>query len=242
MAALAPQVVILAGGMATRLRPLTHTVPKALVRVGGRPFLEYQLDWLEAQGVCDVVVLLGHLGDQIVAFLGNGAGRNLRVRYHYDGGQLLGTGGALRGALSVLEPAFVVLNGDTFLDLDLRSFWGTFARGGYQAGLVVGPPNALAGRPNVHARGQSLAVYDATGVDPRCCLWHLGVCAFRADSVRQLRIAHPVDLGHLVDLALQFGPVLAWPCDQSAFDIGTPAGLARFEAQVRHAAMAPGPR
>src|SRR5262245_2235006 len=89
---------ILAGGLATRLRPITTKVPKALVEVAGRPFIDHQLDLLAGRGVRTVVLCLGYLGEQVEAHVGSGRRFGLAVRYSHDGERLLGTGGALRRA------------------------------------------------------------------------------------------------------------------------------------------------
>ena len=88
-------VAILAGGLATRLRPITEQIPKALVEVAGRPFAEHQLEWLRGHGVDRRRVLVGHLGEMMCEALGDGARWGVSVRYVFDGPRLLGTGGAL---------------------------------------------------------------------------------------------------------------------------------------------------
>jgi NDP-sugar pyrophosphorylase family protein len=228
----APQVVILAGGLATRLRPLTHSVPKALVPIAGRPFLDYQLEWLSGQGAHHIVILLGHLGEQIVEHVGDGAAFGLQVRYHWDGGRLLGTGGALRGALALLEPAFVVLNGDTFVDFDLPRFWQAFVARDWEAGLAVCDPALLGGYANVTVDDDRVVAYEKSGLDPACRHGHLGVAAFRASAVARLPVDEPVDLGALLNASIAAHRVLAWHADQPVYDIGTPAGLARFARVV----------
>ena len=97
-----PPVAILAGGLATRLRPLTQTIPKSMIGVAGQPFIAHQLRLLAAQGFTDIVLCCGHLGEQIEAFVGDGAQFSCRVRYSADGDRLRGTGGALRRALGLL--------------------------------------------------------------------------------------------------------------------------------------------
>src|SRR6478672_1679184 len=97
-----PPVAILAGGLATRLRPVTETVPKALIEVAGAPFLAHQLRLLRGYGFERVVLLVGHLGEQIRAFAGDGRDFGLQVEYVFDGPRLLGTAGALKRALPVL--------------------------------------------------------------------------------------------------------------------------------------------
>jgi molybdopterin-guanine dinucleotide biosynthesis protein A len=108
-------VAILAGGLATRLRPVTDKVAKALLPIAGRPFIHWQLGLLAQQGVTEVVLCAGHLGEQIQAAVGDGSGFGMTVRYSFDGDTLLGTGGALKRALPMLGAAFFVLYGDSYL-------------------------------------------------------------------------------------------------------------------------------
>src|SRR5215470_9779730 len=102
------QCVVLAGGLGTRMRPRTETVPKSLLEVCGRPFVDHQLAWLAAHGVTEVVLSVGYLGEMIEAHVGSGAGFGLKVRYVSEGAVLLGTAGALRLAAErgALAPEF----------------------------------------------------------------------------------------------------------------------------------------
>jgi NDP-sugar pyrophosphorylase family protein len=111
-------VALLAGGLATRLRPITQAIPKALVDVGGRPFIDHQLSLLARHGVRDVVLCLGHLGAQVEEYVGDGTSHGLNVRYSYDGETLVGTAGALRWALPMLGDVFWVMYGDSYMDID----------------------------------------------------------------------------------------------------------------------------
>src|SRR5882724_3079057 len=117
------QCVILAGGLGTRMQPLTRRLPKTLLPVLGRPFAEYQLGWLADQGVRNVVYCIGFLGDQVRAFVGDGRRWRLRVDYVDEGSLLMGTGGALRLAsdAGVLEPGFLVLYGDSYLPIEMAA-------------------------------------------------------------------------------------------------------------------------
>src|SRR5690349_7860431 len=113
--AAAMQCVILAGGLATRMRPLTERIPKALIPAGGRPFVDHQLAWLSGHGVTDVVMCIGYRGDAIRAHLQTGASHGLRIRFVDEGEDLRGTAGALRLALEAgaLEESFLVTYGDS---------------------------------------------------------------------------------------------------------------------------------
>ncbi len=121
-------VALLAGGLATRLRPLTERMPKILIDVGGQPFAVHQMELLRQQGVTDVVLCVGHLGEQVQATLGDGGRWAIRLQYVFDGPRLLGTGGALRRALPLLGSAFFVMYGDSYLRCPFASVQAAFRR------------------------------------------------------------------------------------------------------------------
>lgn len=112
--------VILAGGLGTRLRTVLGALPKALAPVAGKPFLVYQLDWLKRCGVRNIVLCTGYQHQLIQHYLGDGADLGLSIRYSIED-QPLGTAGALRKARDEITGTFLVLNGDTYLDVDLQT-------------------------------------------------------------------------------------------------------------------------
>src|SRR5260370_6654722 len=114
----AVQAVVLAGGLATRMRPRTLTMPKSMLEVAGRPFIEWQIERLVSAGLCDIVMCIAYLGEQIRAHVGDGARFGARVQWSSEGPQLLGTGGALRRALPLLDSSFLVTYGDSYLPFD----------------------------------------------------------------------------------------------------------------------------
>jgi NDP-sugar pyrophosphorylase family protein len=133
------QCVILAGGLATRMRPLTDTIPKALIPVDGRPFVDHQLDWLAAHGVTRVVLSIGYRGDMLRDHVGDGGRWGLGVRVVDEGRDLRGTAGALRLALAegALDDAFLVTYGDSFLPVDFGAVWRCFRADGRPALMTV---------------------------------------------------------------------------------------------------------
>ncbi len=119
------QVVILAGGLGTRLRPLTEKVPKPMVLIKGKPFLEYQLEMLKKHGFYDVVLCTGYLGEKIEEYFGNGENMGMHIKYSKEH-EPLGTGGALQNAKKLLENEFVLAYGDTFLPMDYKRLVADF--------------------------------------------------------------------------------------------------------------------
>lgn len=114
-------VAILVGGLATRLHPTTLTIPKSLVKVAGKPFIFHQLKKLRKQGVKNIVLCTGHLGEMIKSYVGDGSKFDLKILYSSDGNKLLGTGGAIKKALPLLGDKFFVLYGDTILPIKFNN-------------------------------------------------------------------------------------------------------------------------
>ena len=114
-------VVILAGGLATRMMPITEKIPKSLIEVAGKPFIIHQLEYLKAQGVGKIVICLGHFGEMIQALVGDGSRFGLNIEYSFDGALLLGTGGAIKKSLHLLPKDFFVVYGDSFLPINYKN-------------------------------------------------------------------------------------------------------------------------
>src|SRR6187399_822153 len=133
------QCVILAGGLGTRMRPRTETVPKSLLEVAGRPFIDHQLAWLAAHGTREVVLSVGHLGEMIEAHVGDGSRFGVSVRYVSEGSALRGTAGALRLALDqgVLDEEFLLTYGDAYLPVDFAAVAAAFQHSGKEALMTV---------------------------------------------------------------------------------------------------------
>ena len=119
-------IAILAGGLATRLRPITELIPKALIEVVEKPFIVHQLNYLQKQGIKQAVICIGYLGEMIQEVVGDGSRWNMQITYSHDGPILLGTGGALKQALHMLGDNFFVLYGDSYLPVDFAKVQEAF--------------------------------------------------------------------------------------------------------------------
>ncbi len=117
IAATSTQAVILAGGLGTRMRPITETIPKPMIMVAGKPFLQHQLGLMSRAGIEEALLLVAYLGEQIQEYFGDGAKFGCKVSYSFEPSPL-GTGGALKNAEAQLQDQFVVVNGDTYLAID----------------------------------------------------------------------------------------------------------------------------
>jgi NDP-sugar pyrophosphorylase family protein len=231
-------VVILAGGLATRMRPATDTLPKALLPVNGRPFADIQLAWLRTLGVTEVVFSIGYLGDSIVRHVGDGGQFGLRVRYAADGERPLGTGGALRAVIDsdAVRECFGVINGDSYLSLDLPAIEGAFARSGCPALMTVMHNRSRWEASNAVYRDGRVIVYDKTRPEAwrdrmEWIDYGFTVISREAivDRVAPGASADLSDLMHELSLA---GRLAGFEVTDRFYEIGSPQGLADLERHL----------
>ena len=218
-------VAILAGGLATRLQPLTKRIPKSLVEVAGQPFAVHQLELLRRHGLTQVVFCVGYLGEQVQAALGDGRLWGMNLQYNFDGPQLLGTGGALRQALPLLGEAFLVMYGDSYLDCDYAAVEQAFRASG-KLGLMTVLRNAGQwDRSNVLFADERILRYDKH--HPTLDMQHIdyGLGALQAQVLK----VYPQD--QLRDLATVYQDLVTqdqlagFQVTQRFYEIGSPAGL-----------------
>ncbi len=236
------QCVILAGGLATRMRPLTETIPKALIPVGGIPFIDHQLAWLASHGVTDVVLSIGYRGDMLRDHVGDGARFGLAVRFVDEGTHLRGTAGALRLALDrgALEPAFLMTYGDSFLPIDFADVWRRFQTSGAPALMTVFHNAGRWETSNVIYRDGRIVLYDkhrATRPATEFDYVDYGLLAMKRDVIAELvppsAGVERADLAPLLHELSRRGDLAGVEITQRFFEIGSPAGLQDLERWMR---------
>ena len=146
-----PPIAVLAGGLATRMRPLTETVPKSMLEVAGEPFVAHQLRLFRRQGLSRVVLCLGHLSPAVEDFVGDGSSFGMSVTTSFDGEAPLGTAGALKKAAGLLGDVFWVVYGDSYLNIDLKPIWDSFQADGRPALMTVYRNENQWDKSNVHS-------------------------------------------------------------------------------------------
>ena len=226
-------VVVLAGGLATRLRPVTATVPKALVTVAGEPFAFHQLRVLKRSGIERVVYCVGHLGEQIVETVGDGSRFGLSVDYVFDGPVPLGTGGAIRGALPKVGDRFFVLYGDSYLDIDYKAVGNAFVASGKPALMTVFRNEGQWGSSNVEFDGVAIAAYSKTQLRPTMLHIDYGLGAFRAEVFAKVPTEVATDLADLYEDLANQGALAAFEADVRFYEVGSFAGIEALERRLR---------
>jgi N-acetyl-alpha-D-muramate 1-phosphate uridylyltransferase len=229
-------VAILAGGLATRLRPITETMPKSLLEVNGEPFAVHQLRLLQAKGIRRVVLCVGHLGELVQSAIGAGSGLGLQVDYSFDGPVLLGTAGAIKNALPKLGESFFVMYGDSYLPCDYAAIARNFESAGVLGMMTVFRNEGKWDSSNVEFEAGKILAYSKTNRTPRMGYIDYGLGVFRAEAFQGLPAGKACDLTELFGDLLQRKQLAAFEVRERFYEIGSPAGLretAEFLAALR---------
>ncbi len=217
---------LLAGGLATRLRPVTEKIPKAMVEVAGRPFIDYQLALLRRNGASRVVLCLGHLGEMVRDHVGDGSAFGLEVAYSFDGPELLGTGGALRRAAPLLGDLFWVMYGDSYMDLDYAAVLADFVSRGAPALMTVLRNEGRWDASNVVFRDGRLLRYSKRDRSPEMSHIDYGVALLSRPLLERVPPGRPFDLADLYGALVDEGQMAGHEVFERFYEIGTPASLA----------------
>ena len=225
-------VAILAGGLGQRLGPLTARLPKPLVDVNGEPFIVHQLRLLRANGAQRVVVCIGFRGEAIQDVIGDGSRYGLDVCYSCDGANLLGTGGAIKNALPLLGPSFLVLYGDSYLPCNYRQVQTFFEHSDKLALMTVFRNNGQWDRSNVEFRDGIIYAYDKRMLNPRMRHIDYGLGAFRAEAFDDIQPNEPCDLAAIYQTLLARKQLDPFEVEQRFYEIGSLAGLEETRAHL----------
>lgn len=229
------QVVILAGGLATRMRPFTEQAPKCLLPVHGRPFIDYQLDLLRAGGVQEVVLCLGHLGEMVKAHLENSQSRGLRIKYSWDAPDSGGTAGALKNAEPLLDKTFFLTWGDSYVRVDHASM---FAAHRASAPEVVATMGVFCNRnaydtSNVEIKGNKVVRYAKGALDSHLTHIDAGITLFERRALQEIPANQNADLDSFFSGWAASGRLGAYAVRERFYETGSWVGLSDFERFIR---------
>jgi NDP-sugar pyrophosphorylase family protein len=228
------EALILAGGLATRLGPLTARRPKSLIEVEGVPFIRLQLDLLKRNGIRRAVLAVGHLAEAIEAEIGDGALFGVAVRYSHDGPARLGTGGAVAKALPLLASPFFVLYGDSYLTCDYRAAARGFERmPGAQGLMTVFHNEGRWGASNILFANGRIARYDKVTRDPAMRHIDYGLNILTREAFAGFPAEQEFDLGAVFQRLLAAGRLAAFEVPERFYEIGSQEGLADLAAHLR---------
>jgi NDP-sugar pyrophosphorylase family protein len=218
-------VVILAGGLATRLGDITQATPKSLVDVNGEPFVLHQLRLLRSRGFSQVLLCIGYLGEQIMERVGNGWNLGLTVQYSFDGPRLLGTGGAIKKALTKFDgPVFFLLYGDAYLECDYGAVLSAFETSGKLGLMTVFRNEGRWDASNIEFADGRILAYDKKNPTPNMKYIDYGLGMFRKEAFASVPPDEPYDLATVQQNLLRSDQMAAYEVSERFYEIGSLSG------------------
>lgn len=229
-----PRIALLAGGLATRLRPITTTVPKSMVPVAGEPFVAHQLRLLVSQGIDEVVMCVGYLGEQLQEFVGNGSRFGCHVEYSFDGDKLKGTGGAIKQALPMLGDHFLVMYGDSYLPTSFAPVYDSYLKSGLQGLMTVFKNGDQWDKSNVEFRDGRIVAYNKRIPTPEMDYIDYGFGILRAETLDGWKTDEVFDLALVYEALVARGQLAGYEVSERFFEIGSHEGLDETDALFLH--------
>jgi len=208
---------------------MTEKIPKCLLPVLGRPFVDLQLELLARRGIKDVVFCIGYLGDQVRQHLGDGKKWGVHVSYSDEGPNLLGTAGAIKKAESLLGDVFFLLYGDSYLLLDYQKIWEHFIRRQNLGMMVIYRNEDQLEKSNIREEKDYIVAYDKTGRTPGMNYINEGLSVLRKASLSNIPSGQSFSQEAFFDILIQRRELLAYPTDQRFYEMGSSSGLAELE-------------
>jgi NDP-sugar pyrophosphorylase family protein len=222
-------VIILAGGLATRLRPITEKIPKALIEVGGQPFIAHQLRLLRSRGIERVIISTWYRGEMIRDYVGNGSQFGIHVEYISDGDNPLGTGGAIHRALKLLDGPFFVLYGDSYLPCDYAEIQAFFCAEKQPGLMTVYRNQGKWDTSNVEMADGQILAYDKVNQTSRMAFIDYGLGMFVPDAFTHLADGQRADLADIYQALVSQKHLLAYEVKQRFYEIGSFDGLRELD-------------
>jgi NDP-sugar pyrophosphorylase family protein len=226
------QAVILAGGLGTRLGGLTAGLPKPMVDVAGKLFLEYELALLRRYGISDIVLCIGHKADVIEGYFGDGSRFDMSIRYSIEGDELMGTAGAVKQAEHLIQDDFLLTYADTYLQMDYHAAYETFASSGRLGMMVVLPNDNGVETSNIIVEGDRVAVYDKFSLRPEMHHINFGVSYLRKAALNLVPAGQKYTQEDWYQDLIKDNNLGAFETHQRYYEIGSPDGLQEFRSLI----------
>jgi NDP-sugar pyrophosphorylase family protein len=227
-------VIILVGGLATRLRPITESMPKALIEVGGQPFIVQQLRLLHSRGIRQVIIAAWYKGEMIRDVLRDGRKLGIEIEYVFDGERPLGTGGAVRRALNLLAGPFFVLYGDSYLPCDYADIQAFFNRHGQLGLMTVFRNQGKWDASNLQLTAGQIVRYDKHNRTPDMQYIDYGLGLFRPAAFTYLSDGQRADLADIYQKLLADHQLLAYEAKHRFYEVGSFEGMQELDRILSH--------
>lgn len=226
-------IIILAGGLATRLRPITEKIPKSLVEVKGRPFIAYQLELLHRAGIRHAILCLGYLGEQVVAYVESQGRFGMELEYVFDGPALRGTAGCITNVGKLLPPHFFVLYGDSYLHCDYAGVEASFFAQQKQALMTVYRNEGQFDTSNVEFENGQIQKYDKVHRTAKMHYIDYGLGVFARDVFLELKEEGAYDLAQVYQSLLAEQQLAGFEVHERFYEVGSFQGIEELSEYLR---------
>lgn len=218
-------LVLLAGGLATRLKPVTETIPKSMIEVGGKPFIEHQLSLIKKNSISNVIICAGKFGEMIKEFTEKRNSFGLNIKYSFDGSKLLGTGGAIKKALEYTGENFFVMYGDSYLTADLREV-GNYYNSHKAKGLMTVYHNeGKFDKSNIEFTDGKIIRYDKKSADVDLKYIDYGLGILNRTAFDEFKDQEVFDLEKVYQSLLSKDQLAGYEVKERFYEIGSFNGL-----------------
>lgn len=228
------QVAILAGGLARRLGDLTRNQPKSMLKSREKTFLEYQLELLRKGGIRNVLLCIGHMGEQIERYFGNGREYGVNIKYSLED-KLLGTAGALKNAEGLLGDVFFTMYGDSYLFLDLSAAMRYFKSQNKLALMAVYKNYDRYGTSNTVVEGNLVKKFSKQEKTKNMVYIEYGANIFKKEVLNMIPQNQFYSLDDLFPRLIEMRQLLAFEVKERFYETGSPQGLKEFEEYIQEA-------
>ena len=225
-------MAILAGGLATRLGDLTKDQPKSMVQISGKPFLEYQLDFLKRQAVRDIILCTGRFKEQVENYFRDGREFGVNMKYSRED-KLLGTAGALKKAEPLLNDVFFTMYGDSHLFLDFNRVMSYFESRNKLALMTVYKNYDRYDRSNTVVEGNLVKKFSKKEKTKDMVYIEYGANIFKKEVLRMIPENQFYSLDDLFPRLIEIEELLAFEVGERFYEIGSPQGLREFEEYIK---------
>ncbi|MGD0036171.1 MAG: nucleotidyltransferase family protein [Bacteroidota bacterium] len=225
-------IAVLAGGLATRLYPITLSIPKSMIPIAGEPFIHHQMKLLKRKGIENVILCVGNFSEQIMEFIKDGKKYGLRILYSEDGDRLLGTAGAIKKALPLMEDPFFITYGDSYLDVDYQSVGNYFLNNNTAALITVIKNENRWDRSNIIFKNGKILRYDKTKFSLEMQYIDYGLGIFHKEAFKNIADNTPYDLADLYQELLSRNQLAAFEINNRFYEIGSVSGIKELEANL----------
>ena len=222
-------MVIIAGGLATRLGKLSAQTPKSMLRFSGKPFLQYQIELLRSKGIKKFVLCVGHFSEQIKQYFGSGKDFGVQISYSDEGEKLLGTGGALKKAEDLLEDDFFIMWGDSYLLLDYKDIFKVYIKSEIQALMVVYKNFNERDKSNVVVKNNKVILYDKWSISKDKVYIDNGVSILNKKLLQCIPKDEVFALELIFKKLAQENNIAAYKAEQCFYEIGSVGGIKDFK-------------